>query len=143
MECFLLCEDCQKRTIYIKGIENRCTFCNSEIQIEKEVEDLVIVLNNAGVITSGSCGGHRDGFDLGKRNCPCVVPLDEVKILERAEEIVESYNKIKENDNHFFWIIKHEMTLSGWKPFIFPEEKNSGELYKETLLFTKYIEEQF
>lgn len=139
MKCFLLCDDCQKRTIYIKGNENKCTFCKNKIQIERKVENLVIALNNVGVVTSASCGGHKDGFDHGKRGYPCVVFLEEKKIYEKANEIVESYNETKKNENCFFWTIRHEITLSGWKPFIFPEEKNSKDFYKETLLFAKYI----
>lgn len=143
MECFLLCEGCQGKTIYIKGSENKCTFCKRIIKIEKEVENLVIALNNKGIFTSASCGGHSDGFDLGKRSCPCVVLVNEKKVLERATEIIESYNKIKEKESGFFWIIEHNITLSGWKPFIFPKEKNKKEPYRETLLFAKYIESLF
>jgi hypothetical protein len=143
MECFLLCDDCQKRTIYIKGIENKCTFCKSKIRIEEKIEDLVIVLNDAGVITLGSCEGHSDGFDLGKRSYPCVVFLNNKEIYKRAMEIIKGYNEIKEKENCFFWTIKHEITLSGWKPFIYPKEKNSENFYRETLLFARYIEGLF
>ncbi len=143
MRCFLLCDSCKEKTTYIKGSENKCTFCKRIVKIEEEIENLVIVLNNAGVFTSASCEGHKDGFDFGKRGYPCVVILNEKTVYEKAVKIVESYNKIKEQDNCFFWAIKHELTLSGWKPFIFPEKKNLEGIYKEVLLFAKYIEGLF
>ncbi len=145
MECFLICDNCQKKTIYIKGFQNKCTFCKKEIQIEKGVEELVIVLNNVDVITSSSCAGHYDGFDIGKRSYPCVVLSSDKKSYIKAMEIIGKYNKTRKKKDELCWTIRHERTLLGWKRFVLPEERDRslGELHEEALLLAEYVKRLF
>jgi hypothetical protein len=106
MECFLLCDNCKEKTIYKKGTKNTCSFCKKELQLEEGVQELVIALNNAGIVTTSSCGGHKDGFDQSKRTYPCVVLL---KDYEKLTEIIEGYNE-KTNDE---FVIMQQRTIYG------------------------------
>lgn len=127
--CFLLCSFCKKETIYIKNAENKCFFCDERLFLEKGVEDLVIALNNEGVITTTSCEGHPHGFEEEKRSYPYVAFLNTPKCYDMVEEIVGNYNEmVKKKD----WQIRFERTTSGIATFIAPTE-----FWKETVILQK------
>ncbi len=132
--CFLLCEKCKKETFYEKGTKNVCSFCAKEFHIEEGVCDLVIALNNAGIVTIASCGGHKDGFDQGKRTYPCVV------LSKKYESLMEIIKDYKEKTGEEF-ITSHQKTLSGWKNFLLPKEtsRNLKENRRSALLLAKHI----
>jgi hypothetical protein len=134
MKCFLLCDSCKEKILYKKGVKNICSFCEKEVEIEEGVQDLVIVLNNIGIVTTSSCEGHKDGFDRNKRTYPCVVFL---KDYEKLTEIIKNYNE-KTGDE---FVIRHQRTIHGWKNFLFHKEisRNLEENHKSVLLLAKYI----
>ncbi len=115
--CFLLCGFCKRETIYIKNAENKCFFCDENIVLEKEVEDLVIALNNEGIITTASCAGHPHRFEEEKRSYPYVVFLNVPKCCEIAEEVINQHNDLVKTKE---WKIRFERTTRGIDAFIAP-----------------------
>ncbi len=134
--CFLLCEKCNKETIYIKKSENKCTFCNKEIILEEGIEALVIFLNNEGLVTISSCEGHNNGFDQEKRSFPNITFLNTAENYKRAESIIKEYNRFLKEEE---WMIRRERTTRGIEAFIIPVKYWEGIkiLQKKALNFAK------
>jgi hypothetical protein len=139
--CLLVCEKCKgKKAIYIRDSMSRCSFCCSEIKIEEGIVDLVMALNNYGIITISSCAGHRGDFENG-RSYPCVVLLKDGRNYQKAEDLVENYNLFQKKEDGF-WATEMKKCTLGWEKFIFPKrvEKNLEKLHKEVLSFSRYID---
>jgi len=138
--CFLLCPNCQKKTIYVKSARNRCFYCKTLLDISRKMEKLVIALNNIGIMTVYSCSGHDDGFETGRRSYPYVIVRGES--AERGKDLIERYNSEKPKNTNEGWQIEVQRTTLGYPVWIMTplrKERRSEELCKEADKLAEYI----
>jgi len=139
-ECFLLCDSCGKKTNYTSKARSRCFYCKNVLDIPEGMEELVIALNNIGVLTFYSCGGHDDGFDTTKRDYPCVGITEES--VELGKEIVRNYNRKKARNSDEEWKVDFQQTTLGYPLWLIApvhKEKRSENLRREADRLAEYI----
>lgn len=138
-ECLLICDNCKKKTIYVKTQENFCSFCRKKIVIEEGMEDLVVALNSSNIITISSCIGHNGDFET-TRGYPYVILLNSSDNVKRAESILAGYNQMKKEGQSSWKVTLKECTMKR-EMFILPEktERRLEELHQDVKFLTAHI----
>ena len=126
-ECVVLCESCQGKVFYRKNDVNICSFCKKQVSIEREVEDLVILLNSLQITTIASCRGHTRNGGICQRSYPWVAVLDEREVIEKAERMISDYSDSVNGEKDKQWKLEAQQTSVGWKRFLVPEGKKTLE----------------
>ncbi len=142
-KCSLVCEKCWRTAVYEKrkGIKCRCGY---EVKLDEGVEDLVVALNEFGITTLSSCEGKEEGFESGNFEHPWIVIAKDKENMERAQELVEIYNKEVGEREEKEWIIEERQCHFSVEIFLFPKRKDNifrkEELFKDVQRFARYIE---
>ncbi len=142
--CLVLCEKCCRFFDYKVAVINTCQHCGLEVSFDNQIEELIVGFNNLGVVTIGSCQGHRSDCGISARAYPWVAILKSESVFKRAESIISSYNTYVGVNKQNQWKIEMQRTSFDWKRFIVPQKKEITELEntEKIVLLTHFIKGQ-